>query len=91
MLPEALVAVRAIARKRNRALALAGLAPHIKQLPVVELYPLWCATIHILAARTRSDLLCDIEALVPVIEVLGEKEALVATVQAIIEVGKWFP
>jgi len=88
---EALAIARAMADEDRRAQALAGLAPHVKQLPVVRLYFLWNETLHILAIRTRSNLLSDIQALVPIIATLGGKEALVATMQAIIEVGKWFP
>ena len=88
---EALETARAMADEDRRAEALAGLAPHVKQLPVVRLYFLWNETLHILAIRTRSNLLSDIQALVPLIVALGEKDALVATMQAIIEVGKWFP
>jgi Trypsin-like peptidase domain len=91
VLQEALAAARAIANDESRAQSLAGLAPHVKQLPVVRLFSLWCETFRILATRTRPDLLSDIQTLVPVIAVLGGKEALIATMQAIIEVGKWFP
>jgi hypothetical protein len=90
LLQEALAAARAI-NDWPRAKALAGLTPYVKQLPVIVLYSLWCETLRNLAARPRPDLLSDIQALAPVITVLGGNEALVATVQAIIEVGKWFP
>lgn len=68
-----------------------GLAPYLEHLPAATLYPLWCETLHILASRTRGNVLLDIQALAPVIAALGGKEALFATAQAIIEVGRWFP
>jgi hypothetical protein len=91
LLQEALTVAREIESEDARAQALEGLVPHVKQLPVVRLYSLWCETLRRLATRTRRDLLSDIQALVPVIAALGGREALVATAQAIIEVGKWFP
>jgi hypothetical protein len=91
VLQDALEAARAIGDEGGRAKVLAGLAPQVKHLPVVELYSLWSQTLHVLASRTRSDLLGDIRALMPLIETLGGKEALVVVTQTIIEVGKWFP
>jgi hypothetical protein len=91
VLQEALTVARALPDKYWRAQMLAALMPHMKQLPIVRLYSLWCETLRILAARTRPDLLSDVGTLVSVITVLGGKEVLVATAQAIIEMGKWFP
>jgi len=88
---EALAAARTIEEEHTRARVLARLAPHLEHLSIATLYPLWCETLHILASRTRSDLLSDIGVLLPIVTVLGEKEALVTIAQAIIEVGKWFP
>ncbi len=90
-LQEALAAAQAIEIGIHRGMAFVHLVPHLKQLPVVRLYALWCKTLHILANRTRPDLLLDMQALNPIIKVLGGKEALVAAKRAIIEVRKWFP
>ncbi len=85
----ALATVRTIKSEDRRALALGKLVPHVKQLPVIKLYALWCETLR--TPVIRCDLLSDIRGLAPVIEALSGKEALVAIAQAIIEVGKWFP
>lgn len=90
-LHEALEAARAIVDKGNQAEALARLLPHVKQLPMVRLYSLWRQTLHILSLRDRSNFLSDLQVLIPLIAALGEKEALIATMQAIIKIGKWFP
>jgi hypothetical protein len=90
-LREALAAARATEDVYSRTSTLAGLIPHLEHLPSATLYPLWCETLHVRALRTRRDLLLDIQALSPVISALGGKEALAATAQAIIEIGKWFP
>jgi len=91
LLQEALATARSIAHRDSRARALVGLASHVKQFPLASLYLLWNEVLPILASSTRSNLLSDILTLFPVIAALGEKEALVAMAQAIIEVGRWFP
>lgn len=90
-LHDALEIAQALTSESVRVQVLAALALNLKHLPVVRLYSLWGQTLHTLSMRTRSNLLSDIRALAPLIAALGEKEALVATIQAVIEVGKWFP
>jgi hypothetical protein len=80
-----------VTEEHYQALALERLALHLEHVPVALLYSLWCETLHSLSSSTRGNLLSDIQALSPVITMLGGKEALIATAQAIIEVGKWFP
>ncbi|HEY77350.1 MAG TPA: hypothetical protein G4O00_14430, partial [Thermoflexia bacterium] len=65
--------------------------PHLARLPRERLYPLWCETLHVLAARTRRDLLADLRALSPLIAALGGKEAIEETFHAIRDVGHWWP
>jgi len=96
VLQEALAAARAIENRWGRAVpsraeVLSWLAPYLAHLSTTTSFPLWCETLHVLAVRSRRDLLADMSALIPLIEALEGKEALVATAQAIIEVGKWFP
>ncbi len=91
LLAEALAAAREIEREDRRAEALAGLAPHLARLPREQLSPLWRETLHILAARTRQDLLADLRALGPVVAALGGAEAVAGTFRAIQDVGRWWP
>jgi hypothetical protein len=42
-------------------------------------------------SRAREDVLSDLEALVPVIEALGGREAIEETARAILDVGRWWP
>ena len=90
-LREALAKALALEEEWRRTYALTDLVSDIEHLPATTLYPFWCETLRILASRTRHDFLSLIKALFPVITALGGQEALVATAQAIIEVGKWFP
>jgi len=90
-LREALGAARVVEGKRWRAEVLAELASHLAQLSCQHLYPLWQATLPILATRTRKNLLSDLLALIPVIAALGGEEAIAETFYAIQDVGRWWP
>ncbi len=76
------------ADERGRSLAL--LVPHVLCLPVDEVYPLWCNVTRSLSMRTRYDALSDIFVLRRVIELLGGRQAVSATAEAMIHVGRWF-
>ena len=58
-LRETLTMAQAIEDGWSRAEVLTKLAPQLECLPTAMLYHLWCETLHILASRTRSDLLSD--------------------------------
>jgi hypothetical protein len=68
-----------------------ALVLHLKDVPANELYPLWCETLHVLAAAPRQELLWNIDSLSSVIAALGGPEALSALELAIDEVRRWFP
>lgn len=91
LLPKALAAARAIEFQDYRMEALDGLAPCLAKLSRQHLYPLWQETLHLLAARTRSNLLLDLGALSPVIAALGGAQAMAETFRAIQDVGRWWP
>ncbi|GAB4560602.1 MAG: hypothetical protein Kow0047_07340 [Anaerolineae bacterium] len=88
---EALAAAQAISDEDARARALTSLAPRLAEEDRGWLYPLWQETLHVLASRTRKDLLADLRALEPVIHRLGGPEAVAETFRAIQDVGRWWP
>jgi hypothetical protein len=98
---EGFVAARNIEDIDKRAKALKSLAStslHLYQsedLPFANFYPLWCEALHVLASRTRKDLLSDIAALADgftLLDILLDQTAVLAeTAQAIVDVGRWFP
>jgi hypothetical protein len=88
---EALAAARPIEDEHWRTKALSELAAHLVALPPAFLYPLWCNTLPILAARRRKDVLSDLPAVAPVIQALGGLEAIAETLRAIQDVGRWWP
>ncbi len=97
LLPHALRAALGISEKemlraspRDRARALAALAPRLAEMPRERLYPLWRETLPLLAARTRKDLLADLRALAPVVQALGGAEAVAETFRATQDVGQWW-
>lgn len=63
----------------------------LRLTPRPELYPLWEETVHVLAARTRQNLLTDLRVLIPVIHCLGGTEALEEMADAILDVRRWWP
>ncbi|MDQ7028703.1 MAG: hypothetical protein Q9O62_02445 [Ardenticatenia bacterium] len=80
--PRGLAHACRVPEAKQRAEVLAGLAPRLAQRPREQLYPLWQETLHMLAARTRRDLLADLGALEPVIAALGGAEAVEETFRA---------
>lgn len=90
-LEEALRIVQSIDKLENRNQALAEIIPDLTQLPSPILRSLWSETLHVLAVRTRADLLADLEMLTPVIITLGGAEAVAETTRAIQDVGRWWP
>jgi len=91
---EALDAARKIEREFARSHALAGLAPRLAEWAGKEpaaARQAWQETLHLLARRTRPDLLSDLRALSPLLAALGGAEAVAATFRAIQSVGRWWP
>lgn len=91
LVAEGLAAARAIGDEGARARALAALAPQMAELASAVLCPLWKETLHHLAARTRRDVLSDLGALAPALVALGGQEAVVTTLRAVLDVGRWWP
>jgi hypothetical protein len=94
VLAEALQAARAIKDEGNRSAALAALAPHLARLPRKDLAALWTETLHLLAARTRADLLGDLHDLAPLLVVLAPPDVgpeLPEIARAVADVGRWWP
>ena len=57
---QALAAAQAIENELSRSVPLTILAPHLARLPPSNLYDLWRKALHILADRTRQDLISDL-------------------------------
>jgi hypothetical protein len=91
VLHEALDVARAIGAEERRAEVLAVLAPHLAKITRETLYPLWNATLQLSVTRSRTDLMTDLTALIPVITALGGVEAIAETCRAIKDVGRWWP
>lgn len=83
-----------IAREQNldqaREELWAKVVPALIALPPADLYPLWRETLHVLAQRTRGDILTDVYWLSSVITLLGGQEAAVETYRAIQDVRRWW-
>jgi hypothetical protein len=91
LLHHGLTIARTISNGDFRASALAALAPRLKELPLRDMYEVWADTLHILAARTRQDLVQDLRALLPAIMNMGGIAAIAATGRAIQDVARWWP
>ncbi|GAK58799.1 NB-ARC domain protein [Candidatus Vecturithrix granuli] len=91
LLSEALTLAPAIDYADNRAQALKSVVPRLIEYPVEELLRLWPGVLARLAQRSRQDLLSDLEALTPVIAIIGGDEAIAELARAIQGVGRWWP
>lgn len=74
----------------SRAMALAGLAKRLASFSPTSIMPIWRETLPALATRTRENLLEDLGALAPVIQILGGEESVAETFHAIQDVGRWW-
>jgi hypothetical protein len=88
---EALRTALAIPHTIRRGDALRRIAPALAELAPDAVDPLWREAIHVLATRTRQDLLSDLDAMRLVIRALGGADAEAETRQAIADVGRWYP
>jgi hypothetical protein len=94
LLKQALDAARSIGAAEARSRALAALAPHLAALPFGDLSTMWAQTLHVLAARTRPNLLADLHSLAPVLVALAGQNApteLREVARAIEDVARWWP
>jgi hypothetical protein len=71
--------------------ALTKVVPHLTRLDIKRLYSIWCELLPLLARRKRQDLTEDLRTLVPIVESLDGKNALIETAQALTEINRWFP
>jgi hypothetical protein len=90
-LPTALEIALAIRDERKRHRVIEALAPRMAELAPAALLPLWGRILHRIALARRASVLDDLEALVPVVEVLGGREAVVSMAESIKSVGSWWP
>ena len=91
LLADALTAAGSIADESDRAAVLAVLATLLAAPPATSAWSAWRAILPVLATRRRRDLLADIRSLQPVILALGGQDAVREIVQAVWDVGRWWP
>jgi hypothetical protein len=78
-------------RTCTRAEALAVVASRLARLPTGQLYPMFQRALHVLAARSRAQLLWDLWALSPVIKELGGVEAVSAVARDVMDAARRWP
>ncbi len=71
--------------RESRSQALAALVGRVAALPRDRLYPLWRATLHVGAARSRTDMLADLRDLVPLVLALDSVEAPSAIARVVLD------
>lgn len=87
---EALSAALAIQSESSRAEALKNLILQSATFPTSQQFTIWQETLYQGAQRKRPDFLCDLAALVPLIDNLGDKAAGIGIAQSIQQVSKWW-
>ena len=75
----------------HREEVLTELVRQLLLLPPALVYLLWRKTVHVLAGRIRNEFLSDLIVLLPVVGALGEAKAIEETMQAVIDVERWWP
>ncbi len=88
---EAVVTALAVSFTETRAQVLAILMPHLSTLPEETILDIWHESLPIMANKGRPALLSDLEAFACIIARVGDREAIKAAVEAIQNVGKWWP
>jgi hypothetical protein len=84
-------ALRDAVRSEFRPWRLRTIAPHAARLPPRRLYPLLSESLATsLSSGTRSEFYDALEALAPVLHVLGGEEELVRSIQTLFEVETWW-
>jgi hypothetical protein len=91
VLREALEAVMSLPVEGQPNEALSQIGLHLADLPAAQLYPLWTALLNGLLSRTRKELCVCLLALRPVLVVIGGEKAATETLQALRDVGRWWP
>lgn len=91
LLFDALTSIVAIDDTQQRSRYLSKLAEHWAQLPYPAASVLWNTLLRTNSMRSRFDLLLDLIALKDVIITLPGEETGDAIIEAIIDVGRWYP
>jgi hypothetical protein len=92
ILEEALLALaQEIEQDYLRAEPLAQLAPYVVELPISNVIVLWQKILPDLSKSARRDILVNLCSLTPVIAALGGEQAVAETINAIQDVGRWWP
>jgi hypothetical protein len=90
LLPNAFKAAQLIQSSNDRTTALAALTTHLAQLSPVQLAPLWQHSVRQFPHKDRKDLLQEIAVLVPIVESLGNQQAVAEVAHAIQCVTRWW-
>jgi hypothetical protein len=91
ILGEAFAAAGAIDVAAKRISAMIELSSGLEGLSLSALYALWRRTLHILARRSRVDLLFDLWASQGFLHRLGGSEAETGIIRGVYAVGQWWP
>jgi hypothetical protein len=91
LISDAFAVACSIRSDQSRARAMKALAPRLAELPRPVLYSLWQDHLQRSALHERKRLLYDLQALGSVINSLGGAQAILGTINAIDEVGCWWP
>jgi hypothetical protein len=73
----------------RRAPVLSELGRQLGTLPTARLYPIWQEALHTIAGRVRSEMLVELQSLVPVIRALGGPGAIGDTAEVLLDVSTW--
>ena len=91
MLIEAFTMASEIEKPNERFAPLAALSSQLAQLPPLTVHQLWSQALHRSAARSRTNLLSDLRAFAPFIDLLGGAEVTNENVSYIYDVGQCWP
>ena len=91
MLRPALERATAITHEQQRALVLAGLIPRFSRVPATQLHLIWSDTLRVLGLGTRQELLLALPGLLPALERLGGRTAIVDCADVVESVRRWWP
>jgi hypothetical protein len=70
---------------------LEALISYIIQRPSSDLVSHWFDILHVFSTRTRTELLVTTRVLIPILVMLGGKEAIIEVIRAIQDAGRWWP
>lgn len=91
LLIEAIAVAQEIGGIPVRAKLMGKFAATFARLSPIDLYPVWCDTLHGMASLSREEFLRYLRDFPPVITTLGGPKALEGLLWAIRDVGRWWP